>query len=284
MNLIECFARYTTKCSVAEIKLKILSYMACIMFDANAPIVSLDNLDKFPLNNKCYDHGAIRLWVYNLHTTNETIPEKASTFYRKQPIKMKTLCIDFLNNFNCNDAYTLCHLFGDCYDVDVYINKKHVQEAAGSRLSLKLHKYKLFLKLSKKKFSIVVPKQIHRKPRRLSASFMMSSKYALRSYSEEPPTNIEIGLFVPSAMKHTYVVHGLAPGMYTIYPPDRTRRVTLDILEDHKLYLFNGENVLIDVYSPGQRENMYVELQDPKQTKQLTLVEARTEKQAAAKL
>ena len=49
-------------------------------FITNGPTI-VEPLESLQLNPQCFERGAIRLWTYNLHINDDTIPEKAKTFY-----------------------------------------------------------------------------------------------------------------------------------------------------------------------------------------------------------
>ena len=131
-------------------------------FITNGPTID-EPLETLQLNPHCFECGAIRLWTYNLHINDDTIPEKAKTFYREQPRRMKQLLEQVC--FESLDMYTVAHLFGDMYRVNVYINDVHVQEAAGMTLDQKPWKHTVKLKHDNGVFKLIQKvKQKQRRP------------------------------------------------------------------------------------------------------------------------
>ena len=275
MSLLACFSRFLSHDTPAEIQKNVSLYMASIMFKTNGPIHSLEPeyMETLILHDNCFNYGAIRLWVLDLHRNDDSIPEKAKMFYNTQPRNMKHKCIETICD-GTFDIYTLAHLFSDYYAVNVFINKINIQEHGGWDMKKsKQHKYSVYITNVDGNCKLVLPKK-KRIRSSVSSTEVVTAKYALRYNT--PGKNEQLGLFVPQS-RHVWFYTDMNSGTYTIFPPNGSQKITFD----EELYLFTQNGHLITIYKVGQPEYMYFTLSS--KTK-LYLVEARSESEARNKL
>lgn len=127
--MLKCFSDYLSADEDMTRKLmrEIRCQFANIVFDLPRPVIKIDleTLEKTELRDNCYRQGAVKLWVKQLGVTSE----KAKHFYKNDRKYMHFMAIEFLKDPHPY-PYAMCHLFGDIYNVEVYLDGKHVQSLA----------------------------------------------------------------------------------------------------------------------------------------------------------
>ena len=192
-----------------ELRKELMLHMADLLFESKTPIENVNNLYDLKLRNDCHTHGSIRLWVYWCHKKNSLIPDQAKYFYFREPNWMRRIAIEFITNHLhigvMEDIWTISHLFGDIFQREIYINKKHVQGAAVLPFNYKFHSRKLIIKETYPgSFMIKCKNSNNKKKPKFKISSedtilkkLVISKYSLYKCVSKNNTYIKYSQFIP---------------------------------------------------------------------------------------
>jgi len=197
--LLETMSRYLygTSRFAQDIRLKLVYHMCNLLFPVDHPVTSIDDIANLPdaLAAKCYTHGAVRLWVYSINLT------KAKHYYFQHADEMlkkaKMFISKSLGENYVEDRYTLLHLFGDVYQVEVYIDNIYVQEAAGLPLDYTPSGKSVYFKCDKGNYTVSFAEKKQatvKDQRKMKRRTVEATKYLLYRYISVE-TQFPIGYF-----------------------------------------------------------------------------------------
>jgi hypothetical protein len=132
-SLAQCIYESTTLEKIAQMRSKLLLYLAALVFDESFD--SLDQLLRRPENTllphaknpRCYRHPAVQMW---LHQYRKQQPDKTKSFDYEDvrnmfPHELTSGILQFIRQnatrLRCTCKYTLGYLFAAIYCYDVYI-------------------------------------------------------------------------------------------------------------------------------------------------------------------